>query len=99
MSNLKFNLKQSHEAHKFHSVDAPSGLAVESAKASINGVIILPYAKILGYDLIVWAVQTARGPVEVKNGDWIVSHPLLGVHVLNQTEFESAFEIQQPEVS
>lgn len=80
------------KALRFHVTMSPHPLAVLSAKASCNGSMLIPYLNVLGYDEKVWGVQTTIGPKEVNNGDWIVEHPVFGVFVMTNDEFQANFK-------
>lgn len=84
-------LKHAPTAHRFHPEHAPHRLAVQGAKASSNGALLIPAIKVLGYDQTVWGVKTAHGSKEVREGDWIVEHPVFGVLVLTDEEFTANF--------
>lgn len=88
---MNFNLKIAPTACKFHPISAPHPLVVCAAKASCNGAMLIPYGVVLGYDQKVWGVQTAHGPKEVSEGDWIVEHQLLGVLALSDSQFRASF--------
>lgn len=88
---IKANLLKAPVAHCFHAEQAPHELAVPSAKASCNGAMLIPHIAVAGYDQKVWGVNTAQGPKEVRNGDWIVEHPIFGVMVLSNETFVDNF--------
>jgi len=75
-------------AHRFDPVHARHPKVGKAAKASSNGAILFPHAKVLGYDLTTWAVQTSAGTQEVQPGDWIIEHPVFGITVLDEQAFK-----------
>lgn len=92
MINMKkVTLKASFSAHQFNELTAPHPLVVQGSKASCNGALLAPRGKVLGYDEDVWAIKTVTGNKEVHDGDWIVEHPLVGVHALTDKEFKANF--------